>query len=388
MSLVFLLSGCSLLPKEQEALAPPLLEPAATQYETETVTRIDLIDAYEARAEFQSTNSADVYYRELGQRVKEVHVKPNQAVKKGDLLIELEQDDLPFQVQQQQINLNEAKLDVESALERKKEQEKLQSDIQALKNEMTKVDNEIKEQKDKIRATDNEEKLIERQTKLDSTEQKKLQIEQELAMKELQQQSMSDINRDIQRAELNVERQQNQLNNYRTKLEASLITAPISGIITSLAKLQAGEMIEPFQTLVTISDPNSLRLVSKPSGNRVNELSVGMEVIVTIDGKELNGEIFDLPDENAPDKDISIEVKDIPSSIDLGERANIKIIFEIREDVITIPASAIRNYEDQQVVRILDGDNLTEVGVQTGLKVDDRVEVISGLEEGDQLILR
>lgn len=390
VGIALLLAGCSFLPEEQEALAPPLIEPAATQYETETVTRGDLIDAYEGRAVFTSTNSEDVYYRELGQRIKEVHIERNQSVEKGDLLIELEQDDLAFQVQQQQISLNEAQLDVESAQERKKDQEKLLSDIEALKKERDKLKEEIKTQKEQLKNTDNEneEEIIKIQNKLANIEQQMLQIEQDINLTEQQKLSMSDINRDITRTELNVERQQNQLDNYRTMLEATQINAPISGIITSLAELNVGEMVEPFETLVTISDPESLRLVSNSIGSRGEELSVGMEVTITIDGQELEGEIFDLPDENAPDKDISIEVKEIPSSINLGESAEIKIIFGIREDVINIPQSAVRNYEDQQVVRILDGDNLKEVEVQTGLNVGDRIEVIGGLEEGDQLILR
>lgn len=390
IGIALILTGCSFLPQEQEALAPPLIEPAATQYETETLARGDLIDAYEGRAVFTSTKSEDVYYRDLGQRIKEVHIERNQSVEKGDLLIELEQGDLAFQLQQQQINLNEAKLDVESAQERKNDQEKLLSDIEALKKERDKLQEEIKTQKDKLKNTDieNEKEIIDIQNKLTNLEQKKQEIEQDINLTEQQKLSMSDINRDITRTELNVERQQNQLDNYRTMLDATQIIAPISGVITSLADLKVGEMVEPFETLVTISDPASLRLVTNSIGSRGEELSIGMEVTITIDGQELEGEIFDLPDENAPDKDISIEVKEIPSSINLGESAEIRIIFGIREDVINIPQSAVRNYEDQQVVRILDGDNLKEVEVQTGLHVDDRVEIIGGLEEGDQLILR
>src|SRR5690625_4454963 len=390
IGIALILTGCSFLPQEQEALAPPLIEPAATQYETETLARGDLIDAYEGRAVFTSTNSEDVYYRDLGQRIKEVHIERNQSVEKGDLLIELEQGDLAFQLQQQQINLNEAKLDVESAQERKNDQEKLLSDIEALKTERDKLQEEIKTQKEKLKNTDNEneKEIIDIQNKLTNLEQKKQEIEQDINLTEQQKLSMSDINRDITRAYIIIERQHNILNNYRTMLDATQIIAPISGVITSLADLKVGEMVEPFETLVTISDPASLRLVTNSIGSRGEELSIGMEVTITIDRQELEGEIFDLPDENAPDKDISIEVKEIPSSINLGESAEIRIIFGIREDVINIPQSAVRNYEDQQVVRILDGDNLKEVEVQTGLIVGDRIEVISGLEEGDQLILR
>ncbi|WP_218240980.1 HlyD family efflux transporter periplasmic adaptor subunit, partial [Pseudomonas sp. 2822-17] len=78
---------------------------------------------------------------------------------------------------------------------------------------------------------------------------------------------------DITSAELNLERQQIQLDNFRTMLEATQIYAPISGIITSLADLKVGEILEPFETLVTIADPDSLHLVSNSIGSRQDELS-------------------------------------------------------------------------------------------------------------------
>ena len=382
------LSGCSLIPKEQEALAPPLIEPAATQYDLEVIERTDLIDAFEGSAVFHSANSTEVYTRELGHRIKEIHVEPNQNVEKGQLLIELEQDDLEFDVTQQQIALNEANLDVDSAKERKKEQEKLRANIEKMKSKLQSIHAEIKEQEGILKKLEDENERQKQQDKIANLQQKKQQQQQEIDMMEQQLVKLSDINRDITRAELNVERQQNQLANFKTKLEATKITAPMSGRITSLTDLKAGDTVEPFESLATISDPKSLRLVATPVGSRVDDLTVGMEVQIDWDGKELLGEVVDLPDENNPDKDISIEVHDMPASIDLGERAKIQIIFEIRENAITIPTSAIRNYDEQQVVRILDGENLTEIGIQTGLEVGDRVEVISGLNEGDQLILR
>ncbi|GAA0302720.1 macrolide-specific efflux system membrane fusion protein [Gracilibacillus halotolerans] len=386
--ILLLLSGCNLIPKEQEALAPPLIEPAATQYDIEVIERNDLIDAYEGSAVFHSANSTEVYTRELGHRIKEIHVEPNQNVEKGQLLIELEQDDLEFEVTQQQIALNEAKLDVDSANERKKEQQTLRANIEKKKNKLKEINDDIKEQEALLKKLENEEEQQKQQDKIAKLDQKKQQQQQDIEMTEQQLVNMADLNRDVTRAQLNVERQQNQLTNFQTKLEATKITAPMSGRITSLTELKAGDIVEPFDSLATLSDPQSLRLVATPVGNRVDDLTVGMEVLIDLDGKELLGKVVDLPDENNPDKDIGIEVEDLPASIDLGERAKIQIVFEIRENAITIPTSAIRNYDEQQVVRILDGENLTEVGIKTGLEVGDRVEVISGLNEGDQLILR
>ncbi|HEX8760272.1 MAG TPA: hypothetical protein VF734_09930, partial [Pseudonocardiaceae bacterium] len=59
------------------------------------------------------------------------------------------------------------------------------------------------------------------------------------------------------------------------------------------------------------------------------------------------------------------------------------------EDVLTVPNSAVRKRGDQSSVTIVDADGVQQqVRFQAGLVGDDRTQVISGLKEGQQVVLR
>ena len=59
-----------------------------------------------------------------------------------------------------------------------------------------------------------------------------------------------------------------------------------------------------------------------------------------------------------------------------------------KENVLIIPEDAIEEKNDQQIVKIFENEVIEEKEIKTGLLgSDDMIEVISGLEEGQQVIL-
>ncbi len=72
-----------------------------------------------------------------------------------------------------------------------------------------------------------------------------------------------------------------------------------------------------------------------------------------------------------------------------GQTAQARVITNEVEDVLTVPNSAIRKRGDQSTVTIIDANGAQQqVRFQAGLIGDDRTQVISGLREGQQVILR
>ncbi|MFA5742495.1 MAG: efflux RND transporter periplasmic adaptor subunit [Candidatus Paceibacterota bacterium] len=70
-----------------------------------------------------------------------------------------------------------------------------------------------------------------------------------------------------------------------------------------------------------------------------------------------------------------------------GMTANVIVITESKENVLTVPQRAVFEKAGKKLVRIIEGENLKEVEVQTGLKgVQGEVEIISGLKEGDKVV--
>ena len=68
--------------------------------------------------------------------------------------------------------------------------------------------------------------------------------------------------------------------------------------------------------------------------------------------------------------------------------ADLAIKAESREDVIVVPEDAVYKKEGKDMVRVLKGDELKEKEVEVGLEgTNDFIEIISGLLEGEKVIL-
>jgi HlyD family secretion protein len=71
------------------------------------------------------------------------------------------------------------------------------------------------------------------------------------------------------------------------------------------------------------------------------------------------------------------------------QTAQARVITNQVEDVLTVPNSAVRKRGDQSSVTTVDADGVQQqTRFQAGLVGDDRTQVISGLREGQQVILR
>ncbi len=72
-----------------------------------------------------------------------------------------------------------------------------------------------------------------------------------------------------------------------------------------------------------------------------------------------------------------------------GQTAQARVVTNQVEDVLTVPNSAVRKRGDQSSVTVIDSDGQEQqVRFQAGLVGDDRTQVISGLREGQQVVLR
>ena len=57
-----------------------------------------------------------------------------------------------------------------------------------------------------------------------------------------------------------------------------------------------------------------------------------------------------------------------------------------RADVLWLPPAAIRTFQDQDFVFVESGGVQRRVNVTVGLQASDRVEIVSGLEEGQTVV--
>jgi len=87
--------------------------------------------------------------------------------------------------------------------------------------------------------------------------------------------------------------------------------------------------------------------------------------------------------------EITIDFEEVPEGVKPGMTADLVIKVDFKENVLIIPEKAAQKKDNRVIVEVLRNEVIEERDIEIGLRgSDDMVEVISGLNEGEKIILR
>src|SRR5699024_3320221 len=104
IAICILLTACSLLPKEEQVIAPPLVEPVSVDYDVAEVTKGEIVKRLTGTANFRPVSSENVSIQQAGARLAQIHVEESDIVEKGDKLVEMDSGNLAVEIQQLEID--------------------------------------------------------------------------------------------------------------------------------------------------------------------------------------------------------------------------------------------------------------------------------------------
>ncbi len=178
------------------------------------------------------------------------------------------------------------------------------------------------------------------------------------------------------------------------------ISAPMSGVIASVSTQQgetvtSGSAAAQAPTFVTIIDLNRLQVDAYVDETDIGKVHVGQEAIFAVDAfpdKEFRGNVTAiypkaLIQQNVVDYDVVIAIDNREGLLRPDMTTNTTITVAKREKVLTIPNQAVRREDGDRVVFVQDGDRLVRHPVKTGWKDKTYSEVLSGLKEGDRVVV-
>lgn len=208
----------------------------------------------------------------------------------------------------------------------------------------------------------------------------------------------SDLETNLQNVKLNLENLNNQLKTMKDQLEDYIITAPIDGVITS-QDIEKGDMVAAGTLLTSISDKDTMKFVIPIDELDIAKINYDQEVRVKIDALDetennpLNGKITDIPEEGVTvagvtDYYVTIQVSG-NQSMKISMNANADIVINSVKDVLTIPVDSIIKENGKKYVDVLlqDGVTVERKEIETGASDITNIEVKSGLEEGEKVII-
>lgn len=114
-SLMMSFSSCSLLPKEQAVMAPPLVNAPSVTYNTVAAKKGSIVNTLTGSGNFVAVSQQDMYFQQGGGNISKVYVKSGDSVKAGDVLAEIDTGDLAEQIKEQELSIQMTQLDLEQA---------------------------------------------------------------------------------------------------------------------------------------------------------------------------------------------------------------------------------------------------------------------------------
>ncbi len=417
----------------------------AVVVQVERVTRRPLLESkVTANGEVRPRNFVNMT-SEVPGRVIEIYVKEGDWVKAGTPLLKIDPTQISSEAESSQANLQAARAEVQNAQVQvdaaRNNVLNVQASLAAAKYELERAKADLTFAEEEFRRR---EQLLE-QGVISRAEYDRARASYRgaQALVEAQQQRVQQLEAQLRDAQIRVRQAQAQLRsaqarvaqiqaNYKSALDRLAKTiqkAPIDGVVANLPVRVGQYVLASFSTtpLLTIADMSEINVEVQVDETDIARVRVGQKARIRVDAlgdQELEGVVSEvgraalvrggqaLPDltpTGQEAKDFKVVIKLInltPEAHDRlrpGMSATATITTDMRENVIAVPAAALVERDAEEVgepiasangqKKRLQGVFIVQDGraifrpVETGISGEMEIEIVSGLEEGMEVIV-
>ncbi len=316
--------------------------------------------------------------------VKQIIAEPGTRVQKGDVIMLME--DEPIKEEIGRIN---DQLDLKrNTLEKNN-----------LSEFSTKVDLNYSEDVKKLNITSlksqvaDEEQLLEvggiSPAKIEKTKQELALAEKDLVMlKQKNTIRLKQLKADEQGLLIGIKIQEKELADKVSTLSQLRVTAPSSGIILSISN-KVGEKVNTDNVLIRMSDLSTFKIAGSVEDKLADFIKTGKKVYAVVDNERLPGRIGNvtpLIENNKIQFNVYLEEKNHPKLIP-NQNITLWVVGKEANNILKIKNLASFEKEFPNVLYVLKNGEAVRRSIKTGIKNPDEVQVLSGLEAGETIIV-
>jgi HlyD family secretion protein len=316
--------------------------------------------------------------------VKQIIKEPGSRVLKGEVILVMEDEPIKGEID---------KLNDQLGLKRNTQEKNKLSEFS------TNVDLSYSEDVKKLNITSlkaqlaDEVQLLEvggiSPAKVEKTKQEISLAEKDLLMlKQKNSIRLKQLKAEEQGLDLGIKIQEKELADKISILSKMRLTAPSNGIILSVLK-KVGEKVEKDNVLIRMSDLSTFKISGSVDDKLADYIKTGKKVYVVIDSERLPGNIGNVTP--------MIENNKIRFNVHLEEKSNPKLISNQNvilwvvggeaENTLRIKNLKLFENEVPNVIYVLKDGEATRREIKTGIKNPDYIQVLSGLEAGEKVII-
>jgi HlyD family secretion protein len=183
------------------------------------------------------------------------------------------------------------------------------------------------------------------------------------------------------------------LSQARDSLRAAALVAPFEGVVVEV-RAHEGERVAAGSGLVVLMDPGAVEIEATVIEEDLPLVQAGQPVALFFDARpeaEVQGRVARIVPRRIPGDrplyPIYVAVGDLPEGVIAGMTADASIGVAVRDDVLRLPRALVRARADGTgTVQVWTGTQAQERRVRVGLRGDAYVEILDGLQEGEQVV--
>ena len=179
----------------------------------------------------------------------------------------------------------------------------------------------------------------------------------------------------------------------QSRLEKTVIKAPFDGVITE-RHYEQGDVVPMHSHILTMIDPESLQVTIHLAENWIPQIRVDDPVEIQIDALAssthpgLIKRIHPTIDANTRKGTIEIEFQPMPFGARAGQLARVNLKTRPASRLV-IPAHALHHDSKGAYVYVIgEGSTSSKTYVNKGAQYGDRIEISSGVQENDALVIK
>lgn len=193
-------------------------------------------------------------------------------------------------------------------------------------------------------------------------------------------------------AEASVKQAKADLGLAKHQLENADVTTLFGGVVTH-KYVNIGERVSPGQPLLKVAQIDPVEVTIGVSDKRFSELKLGQPVIVRVDGypgEEFVGTVTKIQpavDPTTRTFTVTAEVANSDERLKPGMFARAEIEVGYRENALVMPKAATLEEEGRYFAVAVKNDRARRTAIELGYQDGDLIEIVSGLSEGELVVL-
>lgn len=181
-----------------------------------------------------------------------------------------------------------------------------------------------------------------------------------------------------------------QVEQVKVMLTYAQVTSPIDGIVTD-RRIEAGDLANPGMLLLAVYDPMRMRLEAPVPVRLIDRLALDQPVEVSLErpARTLKGHVAEIVSEvdaSSRTQLVKVHLDDVAGDVLPGTFGRLWVDAQPREAFL-VPASAVQQIGQLSFVQVVQDGRALRRLVKTGPARDDRIEILSGLQAGDTVLV-